>query len=127
MPGIFNAGIFNNAIFNTAAEETTRPEIGAKVRRAAERQQYIYYRRARIAEKAPPAVAAAIERVVERYEDDSAPALAAAVGLLRKELRSDRAAEEYVELLRHEIALIDVRRAQDDEDAEQAAIVMLLH
>lgn len=114
-----------------APVQPTVERDGRWIRRAAERQQYVYYRRARIAEKAPPAAAAAIEQVLEQAEDQPSAALHAdqAQEALARELtrRGIERAQVYVDALQDELALLAERRATDDDDAVQAALVALLH
>jgi hypothetical protein len=129
MSGAFLAAAFLPTGFLTeevVADQPTERD-GHWIRRAAERQRYIYQRTERIRRSAPPEVAEVIERVVEKYEESPAPEITEAVGLLRRELRSEDASQGYVDLLLLELALLDARRKADDEDAEMAAIVMLLH
>jgi hypothetical protein len=128
MSGAFLATAFLPTGFLTDEGAADQPalESGARwIKRAAERQQYIYYRRARIQRMAPLAATEEIERVIDQFDEPTAPSLTEAVALLAR--RGLPANLEYAELVRDELTRLHDQRLADDEDEVAAAIVMLLH
>ena len=119
----------SNAVAGTIEVEAIAEgdgDLGAKLRKAAREQRYIYRR----VEDAPLPVPVfkAIERVVERYEEQEPPEIGEAAALLARELYRDGlpSLQGYADILYDELARLERERLSGEDDGVMAAIAALL-